>query len=223
MIECIKSLTSQTSGKLMDQMTINSCDHYSCLSCDKSDTNYTKENPNYGPPLSRSQSLQCTSFPMSTNRIPLRNTKSLLETMYEVSTPNLLIETNADIFDYSLDNTLECISSIENTIDANRLSYNQSEPILIKKRPTLSRALSLQSCFPSIKTSESETKDIPIALTYKPLLNPMTSQTIIKSLLNLEESDGRTQVMSSLSLNDESLSSTQFLPQPSSSDSQIFK
>ena len=227
MMECMKTVMSQTSVKLTDQMTINSCDHFSCLSCDKTYTNiqYEKEAGNLGPPLSRSQSLQCTSFPMSTNRIPLRNTKSLLETMYEVSTPNLLVDPNVDTLDDSLclDNTLECISSLENIIDGNRLS-KQSEPVLnAMKKPILSRALSLQSCLPSIKLNESEIKEFSDPLTHNPFLESMASQQLNKSLLSINESDGQTQEIRYSSLSDDNLVSTQLLQESSSTDSQIFK
>jgi len=145
-MESMKLLISQSSVKCTDQMTMNSSDQYSCLCCDKNHSEeivLQKDTQRYPPPLSRTQSLQCSTYPLSTNKTPLRNTKSLMETMYEVSAPHMIADSNEDTLEMSndsidLDNTLEYVSSLENTLDANTL-LKQSEPLL-------NRALSLQSC-----------------------------------------------------------------------------
>lgn len=144
-MESMKLIMSQSSVKCSDQITINSSDQYSCLCCDNNSEELVirKDSQQYPPPLSRTQSLQCSSYPLSSNRAPLRNTKSLMETMYEVSAHNIADDANDDTLESSdnsidLDNTLEYVSSLENTLDANVL-LKQSEPLL-------NRALSLQSC-----------------------------------------------------------------------------
>jgi hypothetical protein len=121
-----------------------------------------KDSQKYPPPLSRTQSLQSSVFPLPSNGAPLRSTKSLMETMYEVSTPNIIADTNENTLEISnnsidFDNTLEYVSSLENTLDANTL-LKQSQPLL-------NRALSLQSCIPAVNTRHTKSLRCTTSLT----------------------------------------------------------
>jgi hypothetical protein len=121
-----------------------------------------KDSQKFAPPLSRTQSLQSSIFPLPSNRTPLRSTKSLMETMYEMSAPNIIADSNENILEISnnsidFDNTLEYVSSLENTLDANTL-LKQSEPLL-------NRALSLQSCIPTVNTSHTKSLRCTTSLT----------------------------------------------------------
>ncbi|XP_054168573.1 potassium voltage-gated channel subfamily H member 7-like [Oppia nitens] len=208
-MDCMKVITiqSQMSAKRADQMTSKSCcDEYLCLCCDNnSKSDKDKCNQNFVSPLSRTQSLQSTTFPIPINRTLLRNTKSLMETMYEVSGPNIIIDTNVDTFDNSVDfdNTLEYVSSLENTLDVDQdidpsqvICSNQSEPVQPLQQPLqpqLNRALSLQNCLTLTKVnicsdtyescSSAPLHDI------NPYIDSNTLQTTHKSFPNLKQSN----------------------------------
>ncbi|CAG2100562.1 unnamed protein product [Medioppia subpectinata] len=196
-MDCMKVVsiqTSQSSVKRTDQMTVNCCNQYSCLCYDKTSRNSTldKDNPNYVPPLSRAQSLQSSAFPLPANRIALRNAKSLMETMYEISSPNIVVDTQNDTLEDSLDfdNTLEFVSSLENTLDVDK-DQRHSEPVTENPFPPLNRALSLQSCIPSTKHNiQLESKRCPeTPKGRRPIVDSIALQTLHKSSPNLKQSN----------------------------------
>lgn len=214
----------QTCHEVRDQTEADTCDQYSSANCDNPfDVNdIAKEGAICGPPLSRSQSLlQCTSIPWTAKRIRLRNTKSLMQTMYELSTPNPLLDSNdiTDINDindntfncsFGLDNTLECVSSIENTIETSQM-WKQSEPVLSRSaQPTLTRALSLQSCFPS-KANDTKSMHFSEPLSVNPFLDSITMRALDQLSDRSAESDGQTADTQCSSLTDYSSLSTQML------------
>jgi hypothetical protein len=148
-----------------------------------------KDSQKYPPPLSRTQSLQSSIFPLPSNRAPLRNTKSLMETMYEVSALNITADSNENTLEISnnsidFDNTLEYVSSLENTLDANTL-LKQSEPLL-------NRALSLQSCIPTVITSHTKSMRCTTSLTdtipsvASTALEPLIISSLITNEFNRE-------------------------------------
>ncbi|CAG2161550.1 unnamed protein product [Oppiella nova] len=210
-IDCLKS--SPSSVRRTDQITLNSCDQYSCLCCDKTSKNSMQviDTQNYAPPLSRTQSLQSSVFPLSVNRIALRNTKSLMETMYEMSGPNIIVDTHADTLEDSLDfdNTLEFVSSLENTLDVDRDHKHTDRQVIDKTYPQqnqLNRALSLQSCIPLTKpTTHSESKRCSQPLQHNPTGDSIALQTLYKSSPNLKQSDGQDYERQRSSLSDSNI------------------